>query len=521
MIAPVEVRMCDHWQVGYANELQRANQFPVQAHQQLTATSNGQSHFASDRIAGDTDSNPPKQISSEQYAKGSEAYLSNSGAHPHRPAFGSIRGPQAATNGLRVQPARGNIHNTFDQNITNHTNNSHFYYTNKYYNYYATAAQEQHQDGFGCPRPTHQQLVGNPDYYPPDYGNLQQAREELCHPGLQALPADQLGPENLLHGGVPGPVEQTLSHESYYAGPNYNSTEYYQCGPSQQHPAYGNRYCQPSLPGPYVYQPNFAPAPIEQPPVGPMPIENPAHAPHSDVRNHNTPVHLGQLQLQPQQASRTRDGFEAGAPCPSESQDGQPAEGTTDEPVLARRKNASRESTATLKDWLEEHGQNPYPTKGEKIMLSIITKMSLTQVSTWFANARRRIKKENREMASMWSQPGTSSGSGAQNSSGTASIRYFIQRHQKQLAGSASSMLASLGVAESAGQCKPPPLMYSCRSLALAAAASASRQRQMQARSSRSQVRGPLEVKVKSEPTTEGELETETETEVGSTDEQN
>lgn len=27
-------------------------------------------------------------------------------------------------------------------------------------------------------------------------------------------------------------------------------------------------------------------------------------------------------------------------------------------------------------------------------MLAIITKMTLTQVSTWFANARRRLKKE-------------------------------------------------------------------------------------------------------------------------------
>lgn len=29
-------------------------------------------------------------------------------------------------------------------------------------------------------------------------------------------------------------------------------------------------------------------------------------------------------------------------------------------------------------------------------MLAIITKMTLTQVSTWFANARRRLKKENK-----------------------------------------------------------------------------------------------------------------------------
>ncbi|KAH8379312.1 hypothetical protein KR009_004154, partial [Drosophila setifemur] len=64
--------------------------------------------------------------------------------------------------------------------------------------------------------------------------------------------------------------------------------------------------------------------------------------------------------------------------------------------LAARRKNATRESTATLKAWLSEHKKNPYPTKGEKIMLAIITKMTLTQVSTWFANARRRLKKENK-----------------------------------------------------------------------------------------------------------------------------
>lgn len=62
----------------------------------------------------------------------------------------------------------------------------------------------------------------------------------------------------------------------------------------------------------------------------------------------------------------------------------------------ARRKNATRETTSTLKQWLNEHKKNPYPTKGEKVMLAILTKMTLTQVSTWFANARRRLKKENK-----------------------------------------------------------------------------------------------------------------------------
>ncbi|XP_048372060.1 iroquois-class homeodomain protein IRX-2 [Sphaerodactylus townsendi] len=71
----------------------------------------------------------------------------------------------------------------------------------------------------------------------------------------------------------------------------------------------------------------------------------------------------------------------------------------------AYRKNATRDATATLKAWLQEHRKNPYPTKGEKIMLAIITKMTLTQVSTWFANARRRLKKENKMT---WAAPNKS-----------------------------------------------------------------------------------------------------------------
>lgn len=46
----------------------------------------------------------------------------------------------------------------------------------------------------------------------------------------------------------------------------------------------------------------------------------------------------------------------------------------------ARRKNATRETTAPLKAWLTDHRKNPYPTKGEKVMLAVMTKMTLTQV---------------------------------------------------------------------------------------------------------------------------------------------
>ena len=46
------------------------------------------------------------------------------------------------------------------------------------------------------------------------------------------------------------------------------------------------------------------------------------------------------------------------------------------------RKAATRETTGPLKAWLHEHRKNPYPTKAEKIMLAIITKMTLTQVGS-------------------------------------------------------------------------------------------------------------------------------------------
>lgn len=72
--------------------------------------------------------------------------------------------------------------------------------------------------------------------------------------------------------------------------------------------------------------------------------------------------------------------------------------------VGPRRKNASRESTSVLKQWLDRHLENPYPSKGEKMMLNSATKMNLTQISTWFANARRRMKKERRLEARLQQQ---------------------------------------------------------------------------------------------------------------------
>uniref|UniRef100_A0A0V0J5Y4 Iroquois-class homeodomain protein IRX-5 n=2 Tax=Schistocephalus solidus TaxID=70667 RepID=A0A0V0J5Y4_SCHSO len=59
------------------------------------------------------------------------------------------------------------------------------------------------------------------------------------------------------------------------------------------------------------------------------------------------------------------------------------------------KKGANRENTAVLRNWLDTHRLNPYPTKDERDMLAVITGLSQQQISTWFANARRRLKKQN------------------------------------------------------------------------------------------------------------------------------
>ena len=53
------------------------------------------------------------------------------------------------------------------------------------------------------------------------------------------------------------------------------------------------------------------------------------------------------------------------------------------------RKNATRESTAPLKEWLKSHQKNPYPTKGEKIMLALVSGKS--EFMLIFVTSKSRI----------------------------------------------------------------------------------------------------------------------------------
>ncbi|GMM51187.1 Tos8 protein [Starmerella bacillaris] len=55
-----------------------------------------------------------------------------------------------------------------------------------------------------------------------------------------------------------------------------------------------------------------------------------------------------------------------------------------------RRGNLPKDVTNTLRNWLQEHINHPYPTEEDKIMLANQTQLTMVQVSNWFINARRR-----------------------------------------------------------------------------------------------------------------------------------
>jgi len=59
---------------------------------------------------------------------------------------------------------------------------------------------------------------------------------------------------------------------------------------------------------------------------------------------------------------------------------------------VRRKRQTLQEMARPLKEWMETHLDNPYPSKGEKQSLAQASNMTLVQVANWFANARRRLK---------------------------------------------------------------------------------------------------------------------------------
>jgi hypothetical protein len=58
-----------------------------------------------------------------------------------------------------------------------------------------------------------------------------------------------------------------------------------------------------------------------------------------------------------------------------------------------RRRPAAipKPTTDVLKNWLHRHSDHPYPSEDEKKQLCAATGLSMSQVSNWMINARRRI----------------------------------------------------------------------------------------------------------------------------------
>ncbi|KAL1950142.1 hypothetical protein VTO73DRAFT_5265 [Trametes versicolor] len=62
-----------------------------------------------------------------------------------------------------------------------------------------------------------------------------------------------------------------------------------------------------------------------------------------------------------------------------------------DRPPQRKRGKLPKPVTDFLKDWLHRHSDHPYPSEEEKKQLCHATGLSMSQVSNWMINARRRI----------------------------------------------------------------------------------------------------------------------------------
>ncbi|ELU02094.1 hypothetical protein CAPTEDRAFT_224655 [Capitella teleta] len=69
---------------------------------------------------------------------------------------------------------------------------------------------------------------------------------------------------------------------------------------------------------------------------------------------------------------------------------------------VRHKRQTLQDMARPLKHWLYKHRDNPYPTKSEKMTLANVSHMTLTQVSNWFANARRRLKNTVRDPELNW-----------------------------------------------------------------------------------------------------------------------
>ena len=78
-----------------------------------------------------------------------------------------------------------------------------------------------------------------------------------------------------------------------------------------------------------------------------------------------------------------------------------------DEPGSSKRNGIRfpRHAVKTLRDWLDAHADNPYPTEEERAELEQKTELKPSQIANWLANARRRRKATDKAKIKGMSSP--------------------------------------------------------------------------------------------------------------------
>ncbi|KIK26660.1 hypothetical protein PISMIDRAFT_675563 [Pisolithus microcarpus 441] len=111
-----------------------------------------------------------------------------------------------------------------------------------------------------------------------------------------------------------------------------------------------------------------------------LPQSNPYNTTSTSLPNTQQPPTTGTATpVQPPSSSPTRSPQQPPAPST-----------LVDRPTRKRGK-LPKETTDYLKAWLHRHSDHPYPSEEEKKQLCHATGLSMSQVSNWMINARRRI----------------------------------------------------------------------------------------------------------------------------------
>ncbi|KAG5341129.1 hypothetical protein C0989_011352 [Termitomyces sp. Mn162] len=127
---------------------------------------------------------------------------------------------------------------------------------------------------------------------------------------------------------------------------------------------------------PYEYPPNDAWGTA---------IVRPSSTPHDPARLAQPPLFAGSARIAGHRGIKTEWDFPS-APVPEPPK----ASSLVDRPQRKRGK-LPKETTDYLKAWLHRHSDHPYPSEEEKKQLCHATGLSMSQVSNWMINARRRI----------------------------------------------------------------------------------------------------------------------------------